>query len=313
MAFDLATGRQLWSDPVQNPYTGNSPIGGLAVAAGQAIVLTDDGIAGVSAQSGAQRWTLAPPTACVFEQLAASGDSAVAIAACDASYYVVSIDPATGKAAWQHHVTEPSSSYQFQILSASPVVISDDLTGPRGTSTVRVYGSDGAVTSDFSASGIPLAGGTVALNTGSTDGFGAPVAVADGMLVGATEVNGSGDAIAGYRLADGKRQWLVDIPDEVHDVALAAASSSSSTSPTLLTRWRRSASRRARCVLSRLLHAGDPPVRRLWPVSGHWGLPRRQLQRRHFQPAPGRRHQGPGIAGLAAQWALLSWRAVPPR
>jgi outer membrane protein assembly factor BamB len=223
MAFDLATGRQLWSDPVQNPYTGNSPTGSLAVAAGQAIVLTDSGIAGVSAQSGAQRWTLAPPTACVFEQLAASGDSAVAVAACDASYYVVSIDPATGKAAWQHHVTEQSSSYQFQILSASPVVINDDLTGPRGTSTVRVFGSDGAVTSDFSVSGIPLAGGTVALNTGSTDGFAAPVVVAGGMLAGATEVHGSGDAIAGYRLADGKRQWLVDTPDEVNDVALSGS------------------------------------------------------------------------------------------
>ena len=223
MAVDLATGRQLWSDPVQNPYTGNSPTGGLAVAGGQAIVLTDDGIAGVSAQSGAQQWTLAPPADCAFQQLAASGGSAVALAACDASYYVVSINPATGKAAWQHHVTEPSSSYQFQILSASPVVINDDLTGPRGTSTVRVFGSDGGVTSAFSVSGIPLAGGTVALNTASTDGFGVPVAVADGMLVGATSVNGGKDALAGYRLADGERQWLVDTPDEVNDVALSGS------------------------------------------------------------------------------------------
>jgi hypothetical protein len=86
-----------------------------------------------------------------------------------------------------------------------------------------VFGSDGAVISAFSASGIPLAGGTVALNTGSTDGFGAPVVVADGMLVGATEVHGTGDAIAGYRLADGKRQWLIDTPDEVHDVALSGS------------------------------------------------------------------------------------------
>jgi hypothetical protein len=76
------------------------------------------------------------------------------------------------------------------------------------------------VTSTFSVSGIPLGGGTVALNTASTDGFGAPVVVAGGMLAGVTEVNGPGDAIVGYRLADGKRQWLVDTPDEVHDVAL---------------------------------------------------------------------------------------------
>ena len=65
MAVDLATGRQLWSDPVRSPYSGSAPTGALAVAAGTAIVLTDDGIAGVSAASGAQRWTLAPPTTAV--------------------------------------------------------------------------------------------------------------------------------------------------------------------------------------------------------------------------------------------------------
>ena len=220
MAVNLATGRSLWSDPVQDPYSGNSPIGALGVADGVGIVLTDEGIAGIRAQSGVQLWTLAPPTGCSFQQLAASGASAVALAACDASYYVMSINPATGKAAWRHHITEPSDSYQFQILSASPVVISDDLTGPRGTSTIRVFAADGTATSAFSDSGIPLAGGTVALNTAPTYGYAAPVAVADGMLVGVTDVNGGKDAIAGYRLADGKRQWLVDTPDEVHDVAL---------------------------------------------------------------------------------------------
>jgi hypothetical protein len=223
MAVDLATGRQLWSDPVQNPYSGNSPAGSLAIAAGRAIVLTDDGIAGVSTASGAQKWTLAPPTGCVYEQIAASGDSAIAVAACDASYYAVSIDPTSGKALWRYHVTEPSASYQFQILAASPVVISDDLPGPRGTSMIRVFGSDGRETSAFSDSGIPLAGTTVALNTATDEGFAAPVAVADGMLVGVTTVAGSGDAIAGYRLADGKRLWLVNTPDEVHDVALSGS------------------------------------------------------------------------------------------
>jgi outer membrane protein assembly factor BamB len=221
MAVNLATGRMIWSDPVQNPYSGNAPAGALAIAQDTAVVLTDNGIAGVSAASGAQRWTAAPPAGCSFQQLAASGGSLVALAACTGSFVIVSIDPTTGKAAWQHHVTEPSDSYQFQILSASPVVINDDLTGPRGTSTVRVFGPDGAVTSTFSVAGIPLGGGTVALNTASTDGFGVPVVVTDGMLAGVTEVNGPGDAIVGYRLADGTRQWLVRTPDEVRDVALS--------------------------------------------------------------------------------------------
>jgi len=221
MAVDLATGRQVWADSVQSPYSGNAAAGALAVADGTAIVLTDDGIAGVTAASGAQRWTLASPGGCTFQQLAASGGSVVALAACDGSYDVVRVDPASGKAAWRYHVTEPSDSYQFQILSASPVVINDDLTGPRGTSTVRVFGPDGHETSAFSVSGIPLGGGTVALDTGSTGGLGIPVAVTDGMLVGATNPSGSGDdAIVGYRLADGRRQFLVDTPDEVNDAAL---------------------------------------------------------------------------------------------
>jgi outer membrane protein assembly factor BamB len=220
MAVDLASGRMIWSDPVGNPYRGSSPTGALAVTGNTAVVLTDNGIAGVNAASGKPRWTVAPPASCSFQQLAASGSSLVALAACNGSFVIVSIDAATGKAAWQHRVTEPSDSYQFQILSASPVVINDDLTGPRGTSTVRVLGPDGTVTSTFSVSGIPRGGGTVTLNTASTDGFGAPVVVADGMLVGVTEVNGPGDAIVGYRLADGTRQWLVNTPSEVHDVAL---------------------------------------------------------------------------------------------
>jgi hypothetical protein len=42
------------------------------------------------------------------------------------------------------------------------------------------------------------------------------------MLVGATNPSDSGaDAIVGYRLADGRRQWLVDTPDEVNDAALS--------------------------------------------------------------------------------------------
>ena len=44
------------------------------------------------------------------------------------------------------------------------------------------------------------------------------------MLVGATNPGSSGtDAIVGYRLADGRRQWLVDTPDEVNDAALSGS------------------------------------------------------------------------------------------
>jgi PQQ-like domain len=222
MAFDLATGHQLWTDQVQNPYSGNAATGALAIAGGTAIVMTDEGIAGVTAATGAQRWTLGPPNDCSYQQLAASGDTAVAVAACQSGYVIVSINPGNGKAAWQYHVTEPSDSYQFQILSASPIVVNDNLSGPRGTSTVRVFNSSGAQTSSFNVSGILVGGQPVALNIASTGGFAAPVLVAGGMLVGATSPGGGGgDAIVGYRLSDGARQWLVNTPDEVNDIALS--------------------------------------------------------------------------------------------
>jgi outer membrane protein assembly factor BamB len=225
MAFDLASGRKVWSDPVQDPYGGNSPIGQLAVADGTAVVLTDDGIAGVSAATGSQRWTLGEPDNCNYQQLASSSGSVLALAACTNGYEVVSLDPARGKVAWQYHVTEPSQSYSFQILSVSPVVVDDELSGPRGTSTVRVFSSGGAQTSSFPVSGIPLGSQTVELNTASNGGFAAPVAVADGMLVGATSTGADdADAVVGYRLSDGSRRWLVSTPDEVNDVALSGDS-----------------------------------------------------------------------------------------
>jgi outer membrane protein assembly factor BamB len=221
MAVDLRTGRQLWSDPVQNPFSGSDPTGTLAVASGTAIVLTDDAIAGVNGQDGVQKWTLAPPADCSFQQLAASGGSAVAIADCNSAYWVVSIDAATGKAAWRYHVTEPTNSYQYQILSTNPVVVSDALSGPRGSTKVRVFGADGTVTSSFSVSGIPLRGGTVALATGSTDGYNATAVVTGGMLIGLTDGYGGTTAFVAYRLADGKRLWLTATPDEVHDLTLS--------------------------------------------------------------------------------------------
>jgi hypothetical protein len=220
MGVDLTAGRQLWSAQMQNPYAGSDVTGVLAVAGGTGLIVTSDGITGVSAQSGQQQWTLAPPAGCAFQQLAASGGAALALAGCNASFSVIDIDPATGKQAWSYHVTEPSDSYQYQVLSASPAVIYDTLAGPRGTATVRVFSPSGSVTSTFPVSRISLHGGTVALNTESTDGFGFPAVVADGMLVGATTVNGPGGALVGYNLSTGQQQWLKTTPDEVHDVAL---------------------------------------------------------------------------------------------
>jgi outer membrane protein assembly factor BamB len=220
MGVDLATGRQLWTDPVSSPYSGNNPTGVLAIAGSTAIVLTDNGIAGIDAQSGRQRWTASAPSDCSFQQVDAAGATAIAMAACAGSFWVVSLDPATGKAAWRYHVTEPSDSYQFQVLSVSPTVINDDLTGPRGTSTVRVFAPGGAVTAAFPVSGIPdsAASGPLALDTASTDGFGAPDVIIGNTLVGVASDDSGHGALVAFSLAGGQRQWVTPLPDEVHDL-----------------------------------------------------------------------------------------------
>lgn len=220
-AVDLATGRPLWTESVQDPASGNQPDGRLAVADGTAMALTADGITGLSASSGAPRWTLAEPGGCAYQQLAAASGSVVALALCETGYQLTGIDAAVGTVTWCYQQSELSTSYRVQILSADPVVVSDVVGGPEPTATARVFGPDGAQTSHFSIAGIPLNGGTVALDTTPNGGFTAPVVVTDGLLVGATSPNSGTDAIVCYRLADGARQWLTDTPDEVSEVALS--------------------------------------------------------------------------------------------
>jgi outer membrane protein assembly factor BamB len=220
MAVGLATGRQLWATLLPSPYGGGSALGALSIAGRTAIVLTDDGIIGLNVRSGSKRWTRT--SACGFEELAGSGGTAVALSACgSASDYVVSIDPATGKVAWRHKIAVPSDNYEFRILSASPVVISDNQTGPRATAAeVRVFGPGGAVTATFPVSGIhdPAVSSPLTLDTEPTDGFGFPEVIGDGALVGIAEDNSGHSALVAFGLSSGRRQWMVPLPDAVNDI-----------------------------------------------------------------------------------------------
>jgi outer membrane protein assembly factor BamB len=225
MAVDLATGRQLWAEPVADASPGAADaIGDIAVAGGTAITLTADGIAGYDLATGTRRWTQNRPGDCTIEQVAGYGTTAITLGACSGtSYQVASIDPATGKPRWQHQISESSDNYSFRILSASPVVISEDFSGPRGQSMVRVFGADGTQTADFPVvGGAAVAGTAEPLNLQPTDGFGPPDIVTGGMLVGVTQPNGNQTALVGWRLSDGQRLWVTVTPDQVHDIVATA-------------------------------------------------------------------------------------------
>jgi outer membrane protein assembly factor BamB len=229
MAVDLATGRQLWAEPVADPYPGAADAtGAIAIAGGTAITLTADGIAGYDLATGTHKWTQNRQGDCNVQQLAGSGSTAITLGNCAGAgsglgHQVARIDPATGKPLWQHQVNESSDNYSWQILSASPVVISEDNPGPRGQSMVRVFGADGAQTADFPVGGSLVAGTPESLNLQPTDGFGPADIVTGGLLVGVTQPNGNQTALTGWRLSDGQRLWVTVTPDQVHDIVATAS------------------------------------------------------------------------------------------
>jgi outer membrane protein assembly factor BamB len=225
MAVDLAAGRPLWSAPLPGHVSGVSGDGLLTIAGDTAVVVSDGKPLGYDLRAGALEWTGPGPGAgasdCYTRQVAAAGRSLIALADCQSGFSVLSLDPATGRPAWTARVTEPTDSYQIQVLSADPVVVSDTLTGPRGASRVQVFGAGGQVTASMPVSGIPGVNGPVALDTSSRDWLGPRAVVADGLLVGVARGNGSGSDIVAFRLADGQRQWRVHLPDEVSSPRLA--------------------------------------------------------------------------------------------
>jgi len=224
MAVDLATGRPLWSRPLPYPLSGSEG-GLLAVAGSTAVVVSAEKALGLDLQAGTAKWTGAAPgqgtSDCLTQQVAAAGQYLIALARCDSSFNVLSIDPATGKPAWTAHVTEPTSSYQIQLLSADPVVISDVLPGAREVSRVQVFGPGGQVTSSMRVSGIPGVNGPAVLDTESHEVFGLRTVIADGLLIGVARETGPGTDIVAFQLADGQRRWLVHLPDEVTAVRLS--------------------------------------------------------------------------------------------
>jgi outer membrane protein assembly factor BamB len=198
----------------------------LTVAGGTAVVVLQEKALGLDLRDGTVTWTaLVPGQAadCLTRQVAAAGQSLIALASCQSGFNVISLDPATGQPAWTARVSEPSDGYEIQILSADPVVISDALSGSRGVSRVQVFGAGGRVTSSMQVSGIPGANGPVILDTGSHDGFGVRGGVAAGLLIGIAQENGLGADIVAFRLADGQRQWRVHLPDTVTAVRLSGS------------------------------------------------------------------------------------------
>ena len=90
---------------------------------------------------------------------------------------------------------------------------------------MRVFGPGGAASATFPVSGIPNpgAGGQLTLSFVATGGFDVPVVITGGALVGVAEDNAGHSALVSFALSSGKRQWLVPLPDEVHDITVGVS------------------------------------------------------------------------------------------
>ena len=209
LAVDLGTGHQLWSRQVAAGWKGDQGTGFVAAGGDTAVVVTASGVLGYDLRTGAPRWTLLVPGGCSGQTVAAAPQSGVMLAACGQGFDVIDFDLASGRQLWSTRVAEPASDYQFAILSAAPVVVSDVLPGTPADDHVRVFGAGGAV-----ASTIP-AGGAGGLDTSSYQGFGPEVVVSGGLLAGVTPASGGHPDVVAYRLSDGRRRWQVRLPGDV--------------------------------------------------------------------------------------------------
>lgn len=215
LAVDLGSGRQLWSKQVAADFKGDQGSGFVAVGGDTAVVVTAGGVLGYDPRTGAPRWTRPAPAGCDDQALAASQRSVVALAACDRGFDVIALDPASGRQLWSTPVPEPVPDYQFAILSADPVVVDDLIPGTRQVEHVLAFGPGGHLDSSILVSDIAAPGGPAALDTSYYQGFGPEVVVSGGLLVGVTQPSGGHSDIVAFRLSDGRRQWLVQMPGDV--------------------------------------------------------------------------------------------------
>jgi outer membrane protein assembly factor BamB len=236
VAIDLNTGKQLWS---ATPDTGDfddrsSPLADFVAAAGNVVtVRSDTGLTAYDARTGTQQWQTPSASNCPDEFVAADANNVVAISACQQSYLVADLDPASGRARWQTPVAEPAANYQLGLLATDPVVIDDALPGARGTDHLRVFTAQGQQRVTIDASSLTTASGPASLDTGGYAGDAAGAFQSQPIyrtmefgntLVAATQQTGDHVDLLGYDLTTGRRIWDTPTPDDVTAIGRSGGS-----------------------------------------------------------------------------------------
>ncbi|MEU2514537.1 outer membrane protein assembly factor BamB family protein [Streptomyces syringium] len=211
---NLSTGKSVW----QQKFNGDESFpdatdGRIALADGTAVVLEEDAVRGLDAESGKQRWKRPVPRDCQAVTVEASAARLLLVEQCrkdragDFTMRLASLDAATGKQRWSSPLPMKTGYSSLYTVSVEPAVIALKERNERGTAAVLAFDDKGRARGT-----VPFSSRTETLAIGN-GGFKArpaltAVVVRDTLVTVAKEPgSSSARRVSGYSLADGRRLW----------------------------------------------------------------------------------------------------------
>jgi outer membrane protein assembly factor BamB len=225
VVLDLRTGRPVWNHTLP---AGDEPTDTVTnyvtIGSGTVTVALSDGLVGYDEQTGRQRWQQPLPADCGDAAIAADHGGLAESLDCDNSVdRIAALDPATGRPRWQADRTNPaggddSDPAQDSLVAANPVVVDEELAGPRHTEHLLAYDATGHLTASISTQ-VSTPDGPQQLDPSGRSFDAAPVRwvfLANGLLIATTDPDSSEHPyVTAFRLSDGRQVWQTQLAQEL--------------------------------------------------------------------------------------------------
>ncbi|MBO3743948.1 DUF1707 domain-containing protein [Actinoplanes flavus] len=243
VAVDLATGKTLWrrTRSVGDSGTSAGAVDDEVGIAGNTVVFKEGtGFTAVSLRDNRLRWRKAAPATCAAYSVTAAGNDAVLISACAAdAARLVMAEPASGRVRFQAPlrmhpddalVSRAGNTKTTVVLSTTPLVVRTTDDGTRTADAVLSFDAQGNRRAAIPLSQPDLDVGPAQV-PGPYPGFipspGARVralaVVGDTLIIPVRPAGGSEEnRVAAFALADGRRLWDTELPDQVIGAAADA-------------------------------------------------------------------------------------------
>ncbi|MFJ8647080.1 PQQ-binding-like beta-propeller repeat protein [Streptomyces sp. NPDC093546] len=225
VAVRLDTGKEAWRAAIRADAYAFARTGRIALADTSAVVVEEDAVRGLAADSGAQRWKRKVAEDCEALAVDASARRALLVEECrpeilrdEATHRLIALDAATGKELWAAKLPTETRLQAMRILSTEPAVVELDEIDPRGTKAVLAFDAAGRA-----GASIPLEGPLGTLPSTAEAGIRPePVLFTADTLITPVSVPGESSAywVAAFRLRDGERLWMRRVHLAVDGVVL---------------------------------------------------------------------------------------------